>query len=86
MTERGQQHSDLVEIARRNGDFKRNYGTVIGAFLYLRSLSAARGRSFSWIGVALAQVSAALPALGQQAGLAMAVMEALPQNVVDQVR
>lgn len=44
MTGQGQQHSDLVEIARRNGDFRRNYGTLIGAFLYLRSLNAARGR------------------------------------------
>ena len=33
MTEPGQRHSDLVEIARRNGDFKRNYGTILGAFL-----------------------------------------------------
>jgi hypothetical protein len=42
------QSSDMVEIAKRNGDFKKNYGTFIGAFLYLRSLSAARGRSLSW--------------------------------------
>jgi hypothetical protein len=31
-----QTHSDLVEIAKRNGDFKKNYGILIGAFLYLR--------------------------------------------------
>jgi hypothetical protein len=52
--------SDLVEIAKRNGDFKRNYGTVIGAYLYLRSLSAARGRSFYWIGLVVAVLSAGL--------------------------
>jgi hypothetical protein len=65
MTERGQQHSDLVEIARRNGDFKRNYGTIIGAFLYLRSLSAARGRSFSWTGLLLGLIAATLPWLSK---------------------
>jgi hypothetical protein len=54
------QSSDLVEIAKRNGDFKRNYGTLIGAFLYLRSLSAARSRSFCWIGLIFALLSAAL--------------------------
>ena len=36
--------SDLATIAGLNGDFRRNYGTLLGAFLYLRSLSAARGR------------------------------------------
>ena len=52
----GGQNSDLVEIARRNGDFRRNYGTLIGAFLYLRSLSAAaaRGRPSLWGGSCLA--------------------------------
>jgi hypothetical protein len=39
------QYSELVEISKLNGDFRRNYGKLIGAFLYLRSISAARGRS-----------------------------------------
>ena len=52
--------SDLVEIARRNGDFRRNYGTLLGAFLYLRSLRAACGRPSSWSGPAFALFSAAL--------------------------
>jgi hypothetical protein len=61
MTETGQQqHSELVEIAKRNGDFRRNYGTVIGAFLYLRSLSAARGRSLTWAGAILGLIAMAL--------------------------
>jgi hypothetical protein len=30
--------SDLVAIARLNGDFQRNYGEQIGALLYLRSV------------------------------------------------
>lgn len=29
----GPQHSDLVEIAKRNGDFRRNYERLLGAFL-----------------------------------------------------
>lgn len=41
-------HSDLVEIAKRNGDFRRNYGVLVGAFLYLRSISAARSQ-MSWL-------------------------------------
>ena len=58
MLEPAGQSSDLVEIAKRNGDFKRNYGTLIGAYLYLRSLSAARGRSFYWIGLVVLLSSA----------------------------
>jgi hypothetical protein len=54
------QSSDLVEIAKRNGDFRRNYGTLLGAFLYLRSLSAARGRSLLWSGLMTATLSAVL--------------------------
>ncbi len=27
--------SDLVEISKLNGDFRRNYGKLIGACLYL---------------------------------------------------
>lgn len=56
-------YSDLVEIARRNGDFKRNYGTILGAFLYLRSLSAARARPFGWFGLTLGLVVAALSSI-----------------------
>lgn len=44
-------HSDLSVIAKLNGDFRRNYGTPLGAFLYLRSISAARGRSWFWAGL-----------------------------------
>ena len=45
------QFSELVEISKLNGDFKKNYGKKIGAYLYLRSISAARGRSFFWTGL-----------------------------------
>lgn len=44
--------SDLSKIAKLNGDFRRNYGTLLGAFLYLRSISATRGRSWFWAGMA----------------------------------
>ena len=33
------QCSELVEISKLNGDFRRNYGKVLGAILYLRSVS-----------------------------------------------
>jgi hypothetical protein len=51
--------SELVEISKLNGDFKRNYGKLIGAFLYLRSVSAARERPFFW-GALFALASAGL--------------------------
>jgi hypothetical protein len=41
-------HSDLVEIAKRSGDFRKNYGVLVGAILYLRSIDAARPRLFWW--------------------------------------
>jgi len=43
--------SELVEPSKLNGDFKKNYGKLIGAYLYLRSISAARGRSVFWTGL-----------------------------------
>jgi hypothetical protein len=53
-------HSDLVEIAKRNGDFRKNYGVVVGAILYMRSINAARPRLFWW----QALMSAVAGALG----------------------
>jgi hypothetical protein len=50
--------SELVAISKLNGDFKRNYGRLIGAFLYLHSINAARGRSFFWGGLLIAVLSA----------------------------
>lgn len=52
--------SELSKIAKLNGDFRRNYGALLGAFLYLRSISAARGRSWFWAGLASFLCSAAL--------------------------
>jgi hypothetical protein len=48
MSDREVTHSDLVEIAKRNGDFRKNYGLLVGAILYLRSIHAARPRLFLW--------------------------------------
>lgn len=57
--------SELSKIARLNGDFRRNYGTLLGAFLYLRSISAARGRSWFRAGLISVACSAALAWLGK---------------------
>lgn len=78
MSKPSQQYSDLVEIIRRNGDFRRNYGTFLGAFLYLRSLNAARGRTFTWAGVVLALCAAALPWISKRDWRWL-----LPQGAVD---
>jgi hypothetical protein len=60
MSEQFDRSSELVEISKLNGSFRRNYGTFIGAYLYLRSISAARGRSFFWTGLISMACSAAL--------------------------
>jgi hypothetical protein len=43
VSNQGVKNSDLVEIAKRNGDFRKNYGPWLGAFLYLRSIQTAAG-------------------------------------------
>lgn len=60
MTEELQASSELSKIAKLNGDFRRNYGTLLGAFLYLRSISAARGRSIFWSALTSGAFSAGL--------------------------
>jgi len=47
-----------VEIAKSNGDFRRNYGVLVGAFLSLLSRDAARSHSFWWNGLVAALMSA----------------------------
>ncbi len=61
--------SELVEISRLNGSFKANYGTFLGAYLYLRSISAARGQRFLWSGLISVACAAALAWLARH-GLA----------------
>lgn len=55
----------LSKIAKLNGDFRKNYGTLLGAFLYLRSISAARGRSWLWGGLFSLICSVVLEWLGE---------------------
>lgn len=44
--------SDLVEIAKRSGDFKKHYGKWWGGLLYICSVNAAAGRRpFLWGGL-----------------------------------
>ena len=63
------QSSELVEISKLNGDFRKNYGKFIGAYLYLRSVSAARGRPWFWAAFGCAIVSVGIAWLKQR-GLA----------------
>jgi hypothetical protein len=60
------QFSELVEISKLNGDFEKNYGRLIGAYLYLRSISAARRRSFLGTGLISIVCSAALAWVGKR--------------------
>ena len=52
--------TELVQISKLNGDFRRNYGKLVGAFLYLRSISAVRGRSLFWTALSCAVTAAAV--------------------------
>ena len=57
--------SELSKIAKLSGDFRRNYGTLIGAILYLRTVSAARRSPWLWAGPILIAFSAVLSWLGR---------------------
>jgi hypothetical protein len=48
---RPEKDSDLVEVVKRNGDFRQNYGPLLGAFLFWLSLKATRPRSLLWSGM-----------------------------------
>ena len=50
--------SDLVEIARQNGEFRKNYGPWLGALLYWLSIKATRPRSFLWQGLVAVAIGA----------------------------
>ena len=60
MAEQVSAFSELVEISRLNGSFRRNYGKLLGAYLYLCSIRAAGGRSFFWSTLLSIVCSAAL--------------------------
>lgn len=66
--------SELSKIAKLNGDFRRNYGPLIGAILYLRTVNAARRSPWLWAGLVSIACSAALSWLGRHGW----VLPALP--------
>ncbi|WP_027577386.1 hypothetical protein [Bradyrhizobium sp. WSM1743] len=66
MADEMQASSELAKIAKLNGDFRKNYGIFLGAFLYLRSISAARGRSWVWGGLPVAGIAAGVTWLQKQ--------------------
>jgi hypothetical protein len=61
--------SDLVEIAKRSGEFRQHYGPWLGAFLYLRSMNAARPRSLWWVGLLITLVTGATALLQKYIGV-----------------
>jgi hypothetical protein len=60
MAEQFSTFSELVEISKLNGSFRKNYGKLLGAYLYLCSIRAAGGRSLFWAGVLSIVCSTAL--------------------------
>jgi hypothetical protein len=60
------QCSELVEISKLNGDFRRNYGKVSVAILYLHSVSAAQRRSWLSTGLASFACSVVLASLARR--------------------
>lgn len=52
--------SELVEISKLNGEFRKNYGKLLGAFLYLRSIAATRHRPYLLSGFLLAAATTCL--------------------------
>ncbi|QPF83920.1 hypothetical protein IC762_30370 [Bradyrhizobium genosp. L] len=64
--------NSLVEVVKRNGDFRKHYGIFVGALLYLRSVGAASSQSLFWnaaVAVITAVVAAALQKYGWRLGL-----------------
>ncbi|WP_027514870.1 hypothetical protein [Bradyrhizobium sp. WSM1417] len=60
--------SELSKIAKLNGEFRRNYGALLGAFLGLRSISAPRGRPGFRTRLISIACTAAMPWLGKLPG------------------
>lgn len=69
MSGKNEPYSELVEIVKCNGDFRRHYGKIIGAYLYLQTVSASRGRSLFWNGLLFVTVSGAAAWLDKYAWL-----------------
>jgi hypothetical protein len=69
MAEEVQASSELSKIAKLNGEFRKNYGTLLGAILYLRSISAAR-RASHWGGLVVAFATVILTWMAKKYGWA----------------
>jgi hypothetical protein len=57
LDERGLRPGTLDGKSRRP-NFRKNYGTIVGGYLYLRSISAAGARSVFWRGLFFTAVTA----------------------------
>ncbi|OPY95766.1 hypothetical protein A5906_07300 [Bradyrhizobium sacchari] len=64
MADEAEVSSELSKIAKLNGDFRKNYGTLLGAILYLRSISVVRRRTFCG-GVIVALLASIAPWLAK---------------------
>lgn len=86
MAHRSDPPSDLVAISRLNGEFKKNYGTLLGAYLYLRSLHAAGGRSYFWSGLIVAthhgRTELVRAAWLEMAAVAQSLLQSLARRIV----
>ena len=71
--------SELSKIAKLNGDFRRNYGTLIGAVLYLRTVSAARRSPWLWAGLISIALSTVLSWLGRHVGFCQRCLDGAEQ-------
>jgi hypothetical protein len=60
MSDQVEPPSEISKIAKLNGEFRKNYGMLLGAYLYLHSINAARGRPWFWAGLASLACSALL--------------------------
>ncbi|MET4177343.1 hypothetical protein ABIB99_008467 [Bradyrhizobium sp. LA6.1] len=51
MSDQELRNENLIEVLKRNGDFSKHYGPILGALLYWLSMKAAKPRSFWWSGL-----------------------------------
>ena len=52
--------SDLVEVLKRSGSFRKNWGLLFGAFFFNRAINAATGRRPRWWTAGIAVATAAV--------------------------
>lgn len=61
MSDRDLRNETLIEVLKRNGDFRKNYGPWLGALLLWLAMKAARPKSVWWGGlIGLATVTGGL--------------------------